>query len=80
MSLDLLTHPFLTCSEALAFEKALLGGDEEATPEKAKDYWALPEVVAVGGSWLVAGNLVSEGRFNEVTRLAKEALDLAQEA
>ena len=30
MSLDLLTHPFLTCSEALAFEKALLGGDEEA--------------------------------------------------
>ncbi len=49
------------------------------SPEKAPSYWALPEVAAVGGSWLVAGKLVEEGRFDEVTRLAKEALALAQE-
>ena len=30
MSLSLLTHPILTCAEALAYEKVLLDGDEEA--------------------------------------------------
>lgn len=49
------------------------------TAEKAKSYWALPEVDAVGGSWLVAGDLIAGGRFEEITRLAKEALALASE-
>ena len=49
------------------------------TAEKAKAYWALPEVDAVGGSWLVSGELIADGRFDEVTRLAKEALALASE-
>ena len=49
------------------------------TKETAPSYWALPEVIAVGGSWLVAGNLLSEGRFDEITNLAKEALALGRE-
>jgi 2-dehydro-3-deoxyphosphogluconate aldolase/(4S)-4-hydroxy-2-oxoglutarate aldolase len=31
-------------------------------------------VFAVGGSWLVAPKLLSSGRFDEVTRLAAEAV------
>jgi 2-dehydro-3-deoxyphosphogluconate aldolase/(4S)-4-hydroxy-2-oxoglutarate aldolase len=49
------------------------------TLEKAPAYWALPEVLAVGGSWLVAGKLLEEKRFDEITTLAKEALALSQE-
>jgi 2-dehydro-3-deoxyphosphogluconate aldolase/(4S)-4-hydroxy-2-oxoglutarate aldolase len=49
------------------------------TLEKAPAYWALPEVLAVGGSWLVAGKLLKEERFDEITKLAKEALALGQE-
>ena len=49
------------------------------TLDKAPSYWALPEVIAVGGSWLVAGNLLKEERFDEITKLAKEALALGQE-
>ena len=47
------------------------------TVEKAKAYWALPEVDAVGGSWLVAEHLIAEERFGEITQLAKEALTFA---
>jgi len=49
------------------------------TADKAKAYWALPEVDAVGGSWLVAGDLIAEGRFEEITRLARDAIALASE-
>jgi 2-dehydro-3-deoxyphosphogluconate aldolase/(4S)-4-hydroxy-2-oxoglutarate aldolase len=38
------------------------------------EYLALPSVVAVGGSWLVAADVVRAGRFGEVERLAREAL------
>lgn len=41
---------------------------------KAPDYWAIKSVLAVGGSWIVAGNLVKEGKFDEITRLTREAL------
>ena len=34
----------------------------------------LPSVAAVGGSWMVAPSLVRAGRFDEVTRLAAEAV------
>lgn len=49
------------------------------TLAEAPSYWALPEVVAVGGSWLVAGKLLAANRFGEITRLAKEALALSKE-
>ena len=37
----------------------------------------VPSVLAVGGSWLVAPELVREGRFDEVERLARETVELA---
>jgi len=37
------------------------------------EYLAVPSVVACGGSWLVKGQLLDEGRFDEVERLASEA-------
>ncbi len=41
------------------------------------DYLALPNVAAVGGSWLTPKQAVAEGRFDEITRLAREARQLA---
>lgn len=40
-------------------------------------YLAHPSVVAVGGSWMVSRALVTAGRFDEVTRLAAEAVAAA---
>jgi 2-dehydro-3-deoxyphosphogluconate aldolase/(4S)-4-hydroxy-2-oxoglutarate aldolase len=40
-------------------------------------YLDLPEVVAVGGSWMVRPELMDAGRYAEITRLAREAAVLA---
>ena len=45
--------------------------------ESLGDYLALPSVLAVGGSWLVRPDLLRDGRFDEVERLAREAVKLA---
>jgi 2-dehydro-3-deoxyphosphogluconate aldolase/(4S)-4-hydroxy-2-oxoglutarate aldolase len=42
------------------------------------DYLAVPNVVAVGGSWLTPASAVAEGRYDEITRLAIEARQIAQ--
>jgi 2-dehydro-3-deoxyphosphogluconate aldolase/(4S)-4-hydroxy-2-oxoglutarate aldolase len=39
-----------------------------------KDYLSLPSVVACGGSWMVKGDLISGGQFDEIIELTKEAL------
>ncbi|MEO1019662.1 MAG: bifunctional 4-hydroxy-2-oxoglutarate aldolase/2-dehydro-3-deoxy-phosphogluconate aldolase, partial [Pseudomonadota bacterium] len=39
----------------------------------ARDYLALPNVVCVGGSWLVPQNAVGEGNWDRLTELALEA-------
>ena len=44
---------------------------------KAADYFAIPEVAAVGGSWFVDKKLIAAGDFAEITRLTREALALA---
>lgn len=41
------------------------------------DYLALPVVAACGGSWMVDKKLVNAGRWDEITRLTKEALATA---
>jgi 2-dehydro-3-deoxyphosphogluconate aldolase/(4S)-4-hydroxy-2-oxoglutarate aldolase len=41
------------------------------------DYLAVPNVVACGGSWLTPARQIAEGRFHEITRLAKEARQIA---
>lgn len=46
-------------------------------PDNLRDYLAVPSVLAVGGSWLVKPELLRNGRFDEVERLAREAVELA---
>jgi 2-dehydro-3-deoxyphosphogluconate aldolase/(4S)-4-hydroxy-2-oxoglutarate aldolase len=46
-------------------------------PDNLRDYLAVRSVLAVGGSWLVAPDLVRDGRFEEIERLAREAVELA---
>ena len=42
----------------------------------AKDYLALPSVVAVGGSWMVASKLIDDGDFESIITLTKEAVEV----
>jgi 2-dehydro-3-deoxyphosphogluconate aldolase/(4S)-4-hydroxy-2-oxoglutarate aldolase len=49
------------------------------SPENLGRYLALPSVIAVGGSWMVERSLISEGRWDEVTRRARAALDAVVE-
>ena len=37
------------------------------------DYLSCPNVIACGGSWMVAPKLIAEGNFAEITRLSKAA-------
>jgi 2-dehydro-3-deoxyphosphogluconate aldolase/(4S)-4-hydroxy-2-oxoglutarate aldolase len=43
------------------------------------DYLRLPCVHACGGSWPVNKKLIADGRFDEVTRLTREALAIIQQ-
>ena len=38
------------------------------------------KIIACGGSWMVKGSLVSEGKFDEITALTKEAVELVHSA
>ncbi len=44
------------------------------TPSNMSGYLDLPQVLAVGGSWMVKQELLASGSFAEVTRLAREAV------
>ena len=46
-------------------------------PDNLGNYLALPNVLACGGSWIVSPALVRASRFDEVARLAGEAVALA---
>ncbi len=48
------------------------------TAESAPHYLALPNVVCVGGSWLTPKAAVAAKNWDEVTRLARGATELAQ--
>ncbi len=50
------------------------------TATNLPDYLKLPSVFAVGGSWLVSGKLLAAGAFEEVTRLAREAVEIVAHA
>ncbi|WP_341718740.1 bifunctional 4-hydroxy-2-oxoglutarate aldolase/2-dehydro-3-deoxy-phosphogluconate aldolase [Micromonospora sp. FIMYZ51] len=45
-----------------------------------RDYLALPAVLAVGGTWMVAPDLLTEGRWDDVTRLTAAAVTAARES
>lgn len=43
-----------------------------------KDFLAIPAVLACGGSWLTPKDAIANGDFGAITKLAKEAIELAQ--
>jgi 2-dehydro-3-deoxyphosphogluconate aldolase/(4S)-4-hydroxy-2-oxoglutarate aldolase len=47
------------------------------TAEMLGAYLALPQVLAVGGSWMVAPHLIAAGRFERIAELTREAVALA---
>ena len=47
------------------------------TSANAASFLAVPEVLAVGGSWMVAADLLTERRFDRITALCAEATTLA---
>ena len=49
------------------------GGISEKNLEQ---YLSYDRIVACGGSWMVSGALVKEGKFDEIKALTKEAVDL----
>lgn len=44
-----------------------------------KEYLENPKIIACGGSWMVKGSLIQEGRFDEIERLTAEAVTLINE-
>jgi 2-dehydro-3-deoxyphosphogluconate aldolase/(4S)-4-hydroxy-2-oxoglutarate aldolase len=46
------------------------------TPEKLPAYLKLPQVVACGGSWLAPRELLAGGKFEEIRRLATNAVQI----
>jgi len=44
------------------------------------DYLKLPVVAAIGGSWMVDKQLVNEGKWADITRITREAIDSANAA
>lgn len=42
------------------------------------DFLAVPSVIACGGSWLTPKDAIATGNFDEITNLARQAVDLAR--
>lgn len=49
------------------------------SPSNIKDYLAIPNVVACGGSWFVEKSLIKAKNWNEIGRLVREVVSLMQE-
>ncbi|MCW5643309.1 MAG: bifunctional 4-hydroxy-2-oxoglutarate aldolase/2-dehydro-3-deoxy-phosphogluconate aldolase [Rhodoferax sp.] len=48
------------------------------SPSNAAEFLALPNVVCVGGSWLVPSDALAQGDWARITQLAREAAGLAR--
>lgn len=48
------------------------------TATNLPDYLSVPSVVACGGSWLAPARLVADGRFDEISKLTAEAIEIAR--
>jgi 2-dehydro-3-deoxyphosphogluconate aldolase/(4S)-4-hydroxy-2-oxoglutarate aldolase len=47
--------------------------------ENAAQYLQHPRIHAVGGSWMARRQMIADGRFEDITRLAKQASDLVRQ-
>lgn len=44
--------------------------------DNVKDYLSYDRIFACGGTWMVKKNLISEGKFDEIEKLTREAADI----
>jgi len=50
------------------------------SPGNLADFLSLPSVLACGGSWLTPADAIASGNFEQITKLAKEAIQIASQA
>lgn len=48
-------------------------------PENLAQYLHMEKIHAVGGSWMAKRQMIAEGKFDAITRLAKEASEIVKE-
>ena len=48
------------------------------SPANLNEYLAVPAVLACGGSWLTPADAIAKGDFGAITKLAKDAIAIAQ--
>ena len=48
--------------------------------KNVRDYLSYDRVIACGGSWMVKGELVKEGKFDEIEKLTREAVEIVKES
>ena len=49
-------------------------------PKNVSDYLAYNRIAACGGSWMVKPELINEGKFDKITELAKEAVEIVEKS
>ncbi len=49
------------------------------SPANVREYLAYDRIVACGGSWMVSGKMVKEGKFDEIEDLVREAAGIVKE-
>ncbi len=47
-------------------------------PKNLESYLACDKILCCGGSWMVKGDLIRAGKFDEIERLTKEAVEMAK--
>ena len=40
------------------------------------EYLAEPKIIAAGGSWMVKGDLIKAGKFDEIEKMTRSAVEL----
>lgn len=50
------------------------------SPGNLADFLAVPAVLACGGSWLTPADAIAKGDYEQITTLAKEAVEIARQA
>ena len=66
-------------SMAAPYNKMMFMPTGGINPENVKEYLKFDKILACGGSWMVAGNLVKEGKFDEIAKLVAEAKEIVKE-
>lgn len=47
--------------------------------DNVREYLKFQKIIACGGSWMVKGDLIESEKFDEITRMSKEAVDIVKE-